>query len=103
MYVPSVVLACIDRYLKYLFLYPLSLSVLFHDNYIIIIIVGTWFITELCRTLCKFATVWELDEIQKEVNERVVKNYKYDTVGYKQQPRGIDQLRRKVFFFQKDI
>ena len=44
----------------------------------------------------------DLDEIQKEVNERVVKKYQFRE--FKQQPRGIDQLRRKVFFFdQKDI
>ena len=41
----------------------------------------------------------DLDEIQKEVNERVVIRYNFK--DYKQQPRGIDQLRKKVFFFQQ--
>ena len=57
---------------------------------------------ELCQVLCEYSTVMDLDEIQKEVNERVVKKYtlkKYGHKGHKQQPRGVDQLRRKVFFF----
>ena len=51
----------------------------------------------------------DLDEIQKAVNARVVSvpmeyqskkdpTKKYD---FRQQPRGIDQLRKKVFFFQQ--
>ena len=52
---------------------------------------------ELCQVLCEYSMVMDLDEIQKEVNERVVKKYGY--MGHKQQPRGVDQLRRKVFFF----
>ena len=59
--------------------------------------------SELCQVLCEYSTVMDLDEIQKEVNERVVKKYSYEHMGhnmtYKQQPRGVDQLRKKVFFF----
>ena len=61
---------------------------------------GSWYITELCQTLCEFSMVMDLDEIQKEVNERVVK--KYTHLGHKQQPRGIDQLRKKVYFFSNN-
>jgi hypothetical protein len=49
--------------------------------------------------LCKHSMVMDLDEIQKEVNESVVVKYQFR--DYKQQPRGIDQLRRKVYFFQQ--
>ena len=44
--------------------------------------------------------------MQKEVNKEVVTKYKFvdhyvHMAMYKQQPRGVDQLRWKVFFFQK--
>lgn len=58
---------------------------------------GTWFVSELCQTLCKYSTVMDLDDLQKEINKRVVEEHTH--IGYKQQPRGIDQLRRKVYFF----
>lgn len=50
----------------------------------------------------------DLDELQKVINEKVVMEHEYseDTKrvppiphGYKQQPQGKDQLRKKVFFF----
>ena len=41
----------------------------------------------------------DLDDLQKELNKRVVEEHEF--IGYKQQPRGIDQLRKKVFFFHQ--
>ena len=38
---------------------------------------GSWFISELCQTLCEFSTVMDLDEIQKKVNAEVVQKYAY--------------------------
>ena len=57
----------------------------------------------------------DLDEIQKKVNANVVSNSrpqhdetkndpktgKAVVLDCRQQPRGIDQLRKKVFFFQQ--
>ena len=32
---------------------------------------GSWFITELCKILCEFGTCYNLNEMQKDLNEKV--------------------------------
>ena len=85
---------------------------------VVYIYTGSYFISGLCTTLCEFSTVMDLDELQKKVNASVVsvpikfydkkkdpKTGKFVRTGNisdrRQQPRGIDQLRKKVFFFQQ--
>ena len=69
---------------------------------------GSWFITEVCKVLCEFGTCYNLNEIQKDLNEKVSQNPAYrfqeknskDGKLYVQQPScSNDTLKYDVHFF----
>ena len=63
---------------------------------------GSWFITELCKTLCEFASSCTLDEMQHKVNSAVPGNAEYKvTAGavYAQQPASAGTMTKYVHFF----
>ena len=65
---------------------------------------GSWFITELCKILCEFSTCYNLDDIQKDLNEKVPKNPANrfeadDGKLYVQQPSCHHTLYHDVHFF----
>ena len=77
-------------------------------------ITGSWFVTEVCFVLCKFAMCKSVYDLQLELNERIPDNdpanpdsadYRYDDDGalLVQQPTGHVQLRRRVHFFNEKI
>ena len=53
---------------------------------------GTWFISELCQTLCKFSRVMDLDEMQKKVNAQVVQNYTFHSTEKKKTDAGVSRM-----------
>ena len=53
---------------------------------------GTWFISELCQTLCKFSRVMDLDEMQKKVNAQVVQNYTIHSTEKKKTDAGVSRM-----------
>ena len=73
-------------------------------------ITGSWFVTEVCHILCKFATCKDVFDLQIELNKRISYNApanpdtKYRCVDkhgelYAQQPGGAHQLTKRIHFF----
>ncbi len=71
---------------------------------------GSWFITELCKILCKFAPSHTLHQMQHQVNSAVPGNTKYKVPGnteynvperaeYAQQPASGGTMTKYVHFF----
>lgn len=67
---------------------------------------GSWFVTELCKTLCEFAPSRTLHEMQHQVNSAVPENTDYkvpfsDPGGaeYAQQPANAGTMTKCVHFF----
>ena len=63
---------------------------------------GSWFVTELCKTLCKFASSCTLDEMQHKVNSAVPGNAEYKVPAgaeYAQQPAYAGTMTKYVHFF----
>jgi len=57
---------------------------------------GSWYISELCRALCKYSCCLPLNEIMLRVHNEV--GDKYDYQAYKQAPETTTRLRKKVYF-----
>ena len=53
---------------------------------------GSWFISELCQTLCEFSTVMDLDEIQKKVNAQVVQKHTVCRTEKKKTDAGVSHM-----------
>ena len=66
---------------------------------------GSWFVTELCKLLCEFATCCSLHDIQLKLNRAVRDNYMHELVSIacRQQPRGGGSLDYYVHFFHTII
>ena len=65
---------------------------------------GSWFVTELCKTLCKFASSCTLNEMQHKVNSAVPGNAKYKVPAgaeYAQQPASAGTMTKYVHFFDE--
>ena len=59
---------------------------------------GSWFISELCKGLCKYSRCSSLLDIMTMVNNEVSTNVQYKVDGHKQAPEIVSRLRKKVFF-----
>ena len=70
-------------------------------------LLGSWFITELCKILCEFGTCHNLNEIQTKLNAEVPQNPAYmieakDGKWHVQQPTcSNNTLKHDVHFFHK--
>ena len=60
---------------------------------------GSWYISELCRSLCTHATCRDLNSMIEEAHEIVGPKYMYKPVSYKQAPEFTTRLRKDVYFF----
>lgn len=63
---------------------------------------GSWFITELCKMLCKYASSCTLHDIQLKVNSAVPGNAEYVVPAgakYAQQPANAGTMTKHVHFF----
>ena len=58
---------------------------------------GSWYVSELCRSLCTYATYADLNHMIQETHDKVATNYRNE--GYKQAPEFTTRLRKDVFFF----
>ena len=58
---------------------------------------GSWYVSELCRSLCSRATYADLNHMIQEVHHKVGTDYKNE--GYKQAPETTSRLRKDIFFF----
>ena len=58
---------------------------------------GSWYISELCKSLASYAKYANLDDIMKITNRQV--GEVYSNVDYKQSPEATTRLRKDVFFF----
>ena len=59
---------------------------------------GSWYISELCRTLCEMNVFGSLNDIMTEVCSRVSRNEDYKYVGYRMVPEITSRLEGNVFF-----
>ena len=59
---------------------------------------GSWYISELCSTLCEMFLYTSLDEMMAEVCRRVTSDDKYEHMGYKMTPERTSRLSGNVFF-----
>ena len=57
---------------------------------------GSWYVTELCRVLCKYSTRATLEDMHTRVNNEVSSRYEHD--GNKQIPQVRTNLRKAVYF-----
>ena len=60
---------------------------------------GSWYISELCRSLCSHATYADLVSMVTEAHNEV--GTRYDNQSFKQAPEATSRLRKKVLFFDK--
>lgn len=58
---------------------------------------GSWYVSELCRSLCTHATYADLNHMITEAHGKVGSTY--ENVGYKQAPEFTTRLRKVVHFF----
>ena len=59
---------------------------------------GSWYVSELCRVFCTFATFTKLQDMITKVKENVGTGYDDDAYG-KQAPTNEDGLGKEVYFF----
>ena len=59
---------------------------------------GSWYISELCYTLCERSTYTSLSDIMTEVCNRVSCGDEYKMIGYRMTPEMTSRLNRNVFF-----
>ena len=62
------------------------------DNY------GSWYISELCRSLCEMYRYASLNDIMAKVHERVACGDEYKYIDYKVSPESTTRLHKNVFF-----
>ena len=58
---------------------------------------GSWYISELCRSMASYGTHAKLEDIMKITNSEV--GGVYSNVEFKQSPEATTRLRKDVFFF----
>ena len=58
---------------------------------------GSWYVSELCRSLCSRATYADLNHMIQDVHHKVGTDYKNE--GYKQAPEMTSRLRKDIYFF----
>ena len=59
---------------------------------------GSWYISELCRSLCEMYRYASLDDIMTQVRQRVGRGAKYEHIGYRVSPESTTRLHKNVFF-----
>jgi hypothetical protein len=59
---------------------------------------GSWYISELCHTLCEMSTYASLNDIMTQVCSRVASGEKYDMIGYRMTPESTTRLQGNVYF-----
>ena len=59
---------------------------------------GSWYISELCRSLCEMYRYASLIDIMAKVCDRVASGERYKIIGYRASPESITHLRKNVFF-----
>lgn len=59
---------------------------------------GSWFISELCQSLCEMYRYAPLDNIMNEVRRRVATGEGYEHVGCRVSPESTTRLLKSVFF-----
>ena len=59
---------------------------------------GSWYISELCYSLCEMSTYASLNDIMTKVNNRVSSGEKYKHIGYRMTPEVTALLKGNVFF-----
>lgn len=59
---------------------------------------GSWYVSELCRTLCEKFIHVSLSDIMTEVCHRVASDDEYEHMGYKMTPEYTHRLEGNVFF-----
>ena len=59
---------------------------------------GSWYISELCRTLCEMNLYASLSDIMAEVCHRLSRNKGYEHMGYRMIPEVTTRLEGNVFF-----
>lgn len=58
---------------------------------------GSWYVSELCRSLASYARFASLNDIMTITNKRV--GEVYDNVGYKQSTEIVARIQNDIFFF----
>ena len=58
---------------------------------------GSWYVSELCRSLCTHATYADLNHMIQEAHDNVATNYRIKNC--RQAPEYTTQLRKDVYFF----
>ena len=59
---------------------------------------GSWYVSELCYTLCEMSTYASLGDIMTKVCGRVASGEKYKMIGYRMTPEVTTRLQGNVFF-----
>ena len=59
---------------------------------------GSWYISELCHTLCEMSTYASLNDIMTKVCSRVASGEKYKNIGYRMTPELTSRLQANVYF-----
>ena len=59
---------------------------------------GSWYISELCRSLCEMYRYASLNDIMAKVHERVACGDEYKYIDYKVSPESTTRLHKNVFF-----
>ena len=59
---------------------------------------GSWYISELCNTLCEMSTYASLNDIMTKVCARVASGEKYNMIGYRMTPEVTSRLQANVYF-----
>ena len=59
---------------------------------------GSWYISELCQSLCEMYRYASLSDIMTRVNERVACGDDYKYLDYKVSPESTTRLQKNVFF-----
>ena len=59
---------------------------------------GSWYVSELCRSLCEMYRYASLDNIMNEVRKRVATGDRYEHIGWRVSPESTTRLQKDVFF-----
>ena len=59
---------------------------------------GSWYVSELCRSLCEMYRYASLDNIMNEVRRHVATGERYKYMGWRMSPESTTRLLKAVFF-----